>query len=404
VLPTIRNSRGRLKNSYYDANGNMTLLGAWVAIVSAPLVFSLAAFSAARPLRPGDDGPAARATIDRPSRLAFDSQGDLFLYEDSDDLRPAIRKIETSTGRITTLLLGCDLKPLPPKESDLAPRQDDCLGPVGDIRVIRGNRLLVTEFTENRVRSIDLHTKVLSLVAGNGGLEFGGDGGPAPAAGLKSPYCAVPDQAGNIFICERGRIRRIDAKTGIIDTFAGADDDSAAGNQAPATEKFSFPSSIAVDAAGNLFVADDGYRIRRIDGKTRMVKTVAGTGRPGRFPFPVSDGPATEADLFSPAGLVLDKRGGLLFINADDRVFRLDIESQMLTTIAGRGTPGFDGDGGPATQAHIDVWGMALDSTGDLFLADWEHNRIRRVDAKTGIITTFAGTGLPTRGSHSPIL
>jgi sugar lactone lactonase YvrE len=101
---------------------------------------------------------------------------------------------------------------------------------------------------------------------------------------------------------------------------------------------------------------------------------------------------------------MFDRLGNLLFVDSESRICKIDLKSGIITTIAGTGKAGYDGDGGPAARAHIEVSGMALDPNGNLFLADWEHNRIRRIDAATGIITTIAGNGQPKRGPHPPIL
>src|SRR5579862_1025087 len=341
--------------------------------------------------RQGDGGPAIKATIDGPSKLAFDSKGNLFIYEASDDLRPAIREIRASTKKITTLLVGCDENAWPPKKE-----RDDCLSSPAELQMAGDGRLLVPEFLRNRVRTLDLRSRTFSLVAGNGTRESSGDGGPAIRAGLMEPSCATTDQQGNIFVCDwRNRVRRIDARTGIISTVAGSGEAGFGGDGGPALEaQFNFLNSIAVNSVGDLFIADDtSYRIRRVDAKTGIIDTIAGTGHGARFDpiFKGEGGPALEAQLHDPRHLMFDKDGYLLFLNGEGRVCRINLWSGTISTVAGRNQPGFDGDGGPATQAHIDAWGMALDPGGNLFLADWEHNRIRRVDSVTGVITTFAG-------------
>jgi hypothetical protein len=354
--------------------------------------------------RQGDGGPAIKARIDGPSKLAFDSKGNLFIYEASDDLRPVIREISASTKKITTLLVGCEEGAWPPK-----PERDDCLSSPAELQMAGDGRLLVAEFLRNRVRTLDLRSRTFSLVAGNGTREPSGDGGLAIAAGLPEPGCATTSQQGNIFVCDwRNRVRRIDARTGIISTLAGSGKAGFGGDGGPALEaQFNFLNSIAVNSAGDLFIADDtSYRIRRVDAKTGIIDTIAGTGHGERFgtPFRGEFGPAIDARLDTPLHLMFDKDGYLLFLNGESRICRINLGSGTITTVAGRNQPGFDGDGGPATQAHIYASGMALDPGGNLFFADLEHNRIRRVDAATGIITTFAGNGLPIRGPHPPIL
>ncbi len=373
------------------------------ALLLAGSVF-LGVGSSRTPAREGDGGPAIRATIDQPDRLVFDAAGNLFIYEASDDLPPVIREIPVGTQTIRTVLVGCDRNRYPTEEGD-------CLGPVSELRVVGNDRLLVTEFTDNRMRTFDLRSKRLSLLAGNGSLKSSGDGGLAIAAGIVDPRCAAVDQLGNVFVCDGHRIRRVDAQTGIITTVAGSGRPGFGGDHGPALDaQLEFPLSIAVDPAGNLFIADDtSQRIRRVDKLTGIIETIAGTGRESRFfGFDITDGPALKTDLFEPRDLLFDRQGNLLFLNEYDRVCKVDLGSGRLTVIAGRGkrgrNPGYDGDGRVATRAHIDAWGMALDPQGNLFLADTEHNRIRRVDAGTRVITTIAGNGKPHGKPGGPIL
>lgn len=347
-------------------------------------------------VREGDGGPAAKATIDGPLALAFDRLGNLFIYEGSDDVRPAIREIPAGSQAIRTLLYGCDQNRYPIEKGE-------CLGPLADMHADGRGRLLLTEFADHRVRRLDPISRALSLVAGSGSFGFDGDGGPATAASLQDPRCAAIDQDGNIFVCNfNSRIRRIDARTGMITTIAGTGEPGFGGDQGPASAaRLYFPRSVAVDAGGNVFIADSSSnRIRRIDSRTGIIETTAGTGRESiRFDpdFPVVEGPALKADLSHPSNLQFDRQGNLFFINGDTLICRIDVRSGGLTIVAGRGQEGYDGDGGPATRAAIEAWAMALDPSGNIFFADWHHNRIRRVDAATGRIGTFAGNGLPKR-------
>jgi hypothetical protein len=370
--------------------------GVVAALLLGPLLVQIS--WSQTPKRKGDGGPASKAMIDGPSKLAFNSNGDLFIYEASDDLPPAIRVIAAKTKIITTLWVGCRVT-WPPEPSD-------CVGSLTGMWAQRDNSLLVADSTKDQLRSFDLLSKKFSVVAGNGAREFGGDGGPAVAAGLVEPHCAAVDQDGDIFVCDwSNRVRRINSKTGTISTVAGSGHSGTGGDHGPALKaQFGFLSGIAVDASGDLFIADESNRIRRVDAKSNIIDTIAGTGRGGRFGFDVADGPALKADLFTPTSLMFDRNGNLLFLNDGNRICSINLLSGVLSTIVGLGRPGFDGDAGPATRAHIDAWGMALDPDGNLFLADWEHNRIRRVDAATGVISTFAGNGLPQRGPHPPIL
>jgi sugar lactone lactonase YvrE len=226
-----------------------------------------------------------------------------------------------------------------------------------------------------------------------GGVEgFSGDGGPARNATLASPRGLALDGSGNLFIADTGnsRIRRIDAKTGIITTVAGNRIDGEGGDGTLATSaRLYLPGHVAVDTSGNLFIS--GYSdVRRVDARTGIITTIAGGSTD------LGDGgPATKARLDAAAGLALDGLGHLFIADeGKQRVRRIDLQTGMISTFAGNGSQGFSGDGGPAANATL--FGpsrLAVDSSGNVFIADKANYSVRRVDAKTGIITTVAGTG-----------
>ena len=225
---------------------------------------------------------------------------------------------------------------------------------------------------------------------------YGGDGGPAASAALDSPAGVAADAAGNLFIADTGnhRVRRVDAATGVITTVAGTGTFGYAGDGGPATSAaLAIPSAVAVDAAGNLFIADAGNsRVRRVDAATGVITTVAGTGAPG---YGGDGGPATGAALNDPSGWRWTPRATCSSpTRATSRVRRVDAATGVITTVAGTGAAGYGGDGGPATAAALNYpAGVAVDAAGNLFIADTYNHRVRRVDAATGVITTVAGTG-----------
>jgi sugar lactone lactonase YvrE len=235
---------------------------------------------------------------------------------------------------------------------------------------------------------------VLWTVAGNGTFGFSGDGGPATSAQLDRPSGVAVDAAGNLLIADsnNNRIRRVDGTTGIITTVAGNGTVGFSGDGGPATStSLDGPASVAVDAAGNLLIVSN-QRIRRVDGTTGIITTVAGNGTVG---FSGDGGPATSASLFNPSGVAVDSAGNLLIADSSNkRIRRLDGTTGIITTVAGNGTGGPSGDGGPATSASlVNPSGVAVDAAGNLLIADSYGNRIRRVDGTTGIITTVAGDG-----------
>ncbi len=249
---------------------------------------------------------------------------------------------------------------------------------------------------------------IVTTVAGNGNDDLGGDGGPAIAAMLSVPKDVAVDTQGNIFIADTGnhRVRRVDATTGMIATFAGSINDEGfwagdGGDGGPATEaQLTSPEGVAVDREGNLFIADrSNHRIRRVDGATGMISTVAGTGESADYvqgKFGGDGGLATEAQLNSPMSVAIDTEGNLFIADTwNNRIRRVDAETGIITTIAGSGTVAwYSGDGGPGTEAQLAFpHRIAVDSQGNVFVADTANNRVRRIDADTGIITTVVGGG-----------
>jgi len=342
--------------------------------------------------RKGDGGVATKAEINGPSAIALDRQGNLYVFE---AVGGAVRRVEAASRIVTTLVEECS--------SPWEKHPSGCVGPISDLRIDSAGNLLFSEFAHNRLRSLDVHSGAIAPVAGNGDLRSSGDGGRATEAGVTVPHCFTLASNGDIVICDSShRIRRINAANGIIRTVAGSGRRSLGGDHGPAFDaEFSTPVSVAVDRSDNLYIADDtSNRIRRVDVATGTIETVAGSGPPvsGSFvtvEFSGEGGPATKARFTSPRSLTVDSDGSLLFV-VPGRVCRVDNQG-YIRTVAGVGKDGFRGDGGPATRAEIAPVAIALDERGNLFIAEYENNRIRRVDARSGVISTVVGNGLPHR-------
>jgi sugar lactone lactonase YvrE len=226
---------------------------------------------------------------------------------------------------------------------------------------------------------------------------YSGDGGPAVAAQLHAPRTMAADAAGNVYVAdtENNRIRKVDTSC-VITTIGGTGAAGYSGDGGPATAaKFNLPHGIASDPAGNVYVADaQNQRVRRIDAATGVVTTVAGNGSSG---FSGDGGPATAARLNYPKGTEIGPDGNLYIAdNNNDRVRRVDLPTGIITTVAGTGSAGFSGDGGPATSAQLnEPRNIAFDAAGRLYIVDQDNGRIRRVDTD-GLITTFAsGFSMP---------
>ncbi len=228
----------------------------------------------------------------------------------------------------------------------------------------------------------------IKTVAGTGTGGFSGDGGAAISAKLSDPSSVAVDTAGNLYIADffNGRIRRV-SPAGVITTVAGGGTSLDEG--VPATSaRLSIPESVAVDAMGNLYITDTGYhRVRKVT-PGGLITTVAGNGTEG---FSGDNGLATSAQLHFPSGVVVDAAGNLLISDTGNSRIRRVTPAGMITTSAGNGTPGTSGDNGPATSAQLLIpESLAIDATGDLYIA--VYNGIRKV-TQAGLITTVAGTG-----------
>ena len=261
--------------------------------------------------------------------------------------------------------------------------------------------LYFCEIGNHRIRRLDLKTNIISTSAGSGKKGYSGDGGPALEASLNEPYEVRFDRPGNMFIVEMQNhvIRRVDSKTHIIVTVAGTGAPGFTGDGGPAQNaQFRQPHSIAFDRQGKLLICDIGnHRIRRIDLKDGIIETSAGNGKHGKF----ADGlKADEAPLNGPRAIVSSRSGDLFVaLREGNTVYRIDGRSEKLYRVAGSGETGYTGDGGNALEARLaGPKGIALARDGSLYLADTENHAIRRIDLQTGTITRIAGTGKPGDG------
>ena len=271
------------------------------------------------------------------------------------------------------------------------------------VAVDANGNLFIVDTVNHRVREVNHATGVITTVAGNGTQSYGGDGGQATAAGLVYASSVAVDASGHLFVADYGgnRIREVNLATGVITTVAGNGTQGYSGDngQATAAELYE-PSGVAVDASGNLFIADSGNeRIREVNLATGVITTVAGTGARAFGGENGDNGPATAAELNGPTGLAVDAAGDLFIGDyLENRVREVNHATGVITTVAGNGTQSYGGDGGQATAAELDQpAGVAVDANGNLFIADSSNNRIRAVNLSTGVITTLAGTG--TQGS-----
>ncbi len=255
--------------------------------------------------------------------------------------------------------------------------------------------LYVTEVRNHRVWRIDRNSGHARVVAGCGEKGYSGDGGPAIEARLNEPYEIRFDDLGNWYFVEMQNhtIRRVDARTGVISTVAGTGMAGFSGDGGPATQaQMNQPHSIALDGQGGLYVADiQNHRIRRIDLKSGDIETIAGSAE-RRLP---RDGQTARGNpLLGPRALFIQNGEMWIALREGHAVYRMNLKEGVLHHIAGTGARGYSGDGGPAKAAKFDgPKGIALDAKGDIYVVDTENQVIRRIDGQTHSITTLAGNG-----------
>ena len=262
--------------------------------------------------------------------------------------------------------------------------------------------LYVTEVQNHRVRRVDLRTGRISTVAGTGEKGYSGDNGPATEARMNEPYEVRFDRDGHLFVVEMQNhvVRRIDAKTGIITTVAGTGQRGYAGDDGPAVRaKFSRPHSIALDGSGGLFIADIGnHRIRRVDLRTGVVTSVAGNDQ-RRLP---EDGQtAKDRPLLGPRALYI--RDGVMWIALREghSIWKMPLGTGVLHHVAGSGAKGFhpSDQGSDLRRASFNgPKGIAVDDAGWVYVVDTENQAIRRINPQAGRIETIAGAGPQARG------
>jgi len=232
-------------------------------------------------------------------------------------------------------------------------------------------------------------------IVGNGVSGYSGDSGPAASAQLKAAQSVALDSAGNLYIADDNnhRIRKVD-RNGIITTVAGNGTGGYLSDGGPATAtELQYPADVALDTSGNMYIADtNNNRIRKVDHQTGLISTFAGTGT---ATYSGDNGPANLAAVNAPGALTVDTVGNVyIYDTSNCRIRKVDL-SGTITTVAGNGTNGYSGDNGPATSARISMgYGLAVNAMGDIFISDGGNVRIRKVDHATGNISTIAGTGV----------
>ena len=324
------------------------------------------------------DGIAAvAASFYEPRDVATDAAGNVYV---ADSQNRRLRRIDRS-GTITTVAGTGEFG----HSGDGGPATEAQFREPISVAVDRADNIYVVD--RDRVRKID-GLGIVTTLAGTGESGHSGDGGPAIEAQLLSSRAVAADGAGNVYVAEHHRVRKIDA-AGTITTLAGSGECCEIGDGGPAGAAWlTVPSDVAVDGLGNVYVADDAQdRVRKIDA-AGTITTLAGTGEEG---YTGDEGPAIEAQIDNPSGVAVDGEGNV-YVTVGNRVRKIDAAG-TITTVAGTGRYGRDGDGGPATEASLYApGGVATDGRGSLYFVDRSGHRVRQIDA-SGTIRTIAGTG-----------
>jgi Abnormal spindle-like microcephaly-assoc'd, ASPM-SPD-2-Hydin/Galactose oxidase, central domain len=347
----------------------------------------------------GDGGPALNASLTNMFQLAVDAGGDVWV---TDYWNNRIRYYSNTAGipsfqTLTTVVGNGSVY-------DGGPATSASLYQPRSPNLDASGNLYITDTYNNRIREVNT-SGTISTVAGNGipcdfPQDTCGDGGQATAASFYVPRSVFFDNSGNLIILDTydNRVRKV--VNGVVTTIAGTGDADFTGDGGAASAAtFRKPWNGGVDAAGNIYILDAfNNRVRKIDATTGNISTVAGSGAVGcgAGGYSGDGGPATSATLNCPIGLDVDAAGDLYISDYYNFVIRkVDAKTQVITTIVGTpGTAGYTGDGGPATSATLSYADrVSVNGAGNLFISDAGNNVIRRVTAATGIIETFAGSG-----------
>jgi len=324
----------------------------------------------------GDGGPATSAEMDNPTGVAVDSSGNIY-FADPDNQR--IRKVTASTGHMSTVAGNGTYG----FSGDGGAATSAELKNPDAVAVDSSGNVYIVDHTNSRIRKVTVSTGVITTVAGNGTTGYSGDGGAATSAELYWPEGVAVDSSGNIYIADSfsNRVRKVTVSTGVITTVAGSGTAGYSGDGSAATSaELNFPTGVAVDSSGNIYIADiDNYVIRKVTASTGVISRVAGNGTAG---FSGDSGLAISAELSTPAGVAVDTSGNIYIGDyRNERIRKVTASTGNITTVAGNGTEGFSGDGGAATSAELNYpESVAVDTSGNFYIGDYGNLRIRKVN------------------------
>ncbi len=343
----------------------------------------------------GDGGPAISAELTAQFQVAVDKTGNLYI---DDPTNHVIRKVNTS-GIISTIAGTAGSSGY---TGDGGPATAAKLNTPYGVALDNNGDLLIADRNNYVIRKINADTGIITTVAGTGKQGTTGDGGPATSATLNGPYTVTCDRYGNIYIpdSKANTVRKVDTG-GIITTIAGTGKSGYTGDGGPSTAAtFNALYGAWVDLAGNLYISDVANNVVRMIDTSGIIHTVAGNNQSS----PINSGnggPATSAVIYNPRPIVLDNAGNLYIPDQHGQTIRSVDGNGIIRTIAGNGVQGFGGDDGPGPAAEFSVpYGLGIDSNNNVYVADSSNFRVRRLSLNTG----FASTALGTSVTHNFIV
>ncbi len=330
----------------------------------------------------GDGAAATLAKLNYPSEVAVDGAGNVYIADTENNV---IRKITTSTGIISTIA-GTGRTGY--SGDGEAATSAELNGPTGVSVDALGN-VYIADNGNDRIRMVSAGTGIISTIAGNGKVGYSGDGGAATLARLDGPDGLVADDYGNIYFADQDNnvIRKVTASTGIISTITGTGRAGYSGDGGAATSATLYtPSTVAIDASGNIYIADEENNvIRKVIANTGIISTIAGTGITG---YSGDGAAATLATLYTPTGVAVDGFGNVYIADyGNNKIRKVNASTGIISTIAGTGMAGYSGDGGAATSAKLNSPNkVAVDNCGNVYFSDRENNVIRKLTYTTSCV------------------
>ncbi len=325
----------------------------------------------------GDGGPAARAKLNQPFDVAIGRDGAVYF---SDTFNHCIRRVDAKTGEIATVA-GCGQKGY---TGDGGPATNARLNEPYGVALDAAANIYFVDRLNFCVRKVSAKDGSIATIAGTGQSGYSGDGGPASSAALREPNGLALDRtASKLYIADvkDQRVRVVDLASGTISTFAGTGKRERTGDGGPATRASLFgPRAVHVDAAGNVYICErEGNSIRKVEASSGIITTIAGTSRKG---YSGDGGPALNATFDGPKEIDIDAAGNIFVVDTENQAIRrIDAKSGVITTVAGSAKRGGAGDGGPATAAQLDrPHGVAVDRAGKIYIGDTNNHRIRVVE------------------------